>query len=177
MYDRVDIYTDCACSGNPGPGGWAAILICRGVEKVLSGFVPETTNNRMELMGIIYGLQALKRPCDVTVYTDSSYVFNAFEKNWVARWINNCWLTADKKKIKNQDLWEELLEQTEYHDIKWVKVKGHANNEYNNRCDMLARNEIKENKFVTIERYDPFYESIKEETERENKTLAKDSGE
>ena len=134
---QVDIYTDGACSGNPGKGGWAAILIYNGVEKEISGGYPETTNNRMELFAIISGLKALKEVCSVTVYSDSAYCVDAFLQNWIDGWVKKNW-----KDVKNTDLWKTLLRLTKKHNVNFVKVKGHADNEYNNRCDALARKEI-----------------------------------
>lgn len=139
----VSLYTDGACSGNPGPGGWAAILIYKDVKKEISGGDPETTNNRMEVTAAIKGLEALNQPCKVNIYTDSAYLFNAFEKGWLFNWSKNNWKKADKKPVENQDLWEKLLSVSRSHYIKWNKVKGHADNELNNRCDELARAEIK----------------------------------
>ena len=140
---HVDIYTDGACSNNPGKGGWAAILIYNGIEKVISGGYPTTTNNRMELFAIINGLMQLKEPCDVTVYSDSAYSLDPFLKNWISGWIANNWKTAGKDPVKNVDLWKTLLMETKKHNVSFVKVKGHADNVYNNRCDELARAEIK----------------------------------
>lgn len=134
---QVDIYTDGACSGNPGKGGWAAILIYNGVEKEISGGYPETTNNRMELFAIISGLKALKEACAVTVYSDSAYCVDAFLQNWISGWVKKNW-----KDVKNVDLWKMLLRLTNKHKVDFVKVKGHSDNEYNNRCDALARKEI-----------------------------------
>ena len=139
----VDIYTDGACSGNPGKGGWAAILIYNGVEKVINGAAPDTTNNRMELLAIIEGLRALKEPCKVKLYSDSAYSLDAFNKGWLVEWKKNNWRTASKQEVKNVDLWRALLIEVEKHEIEWIKVKGHADNEYNNRCDQLARDAIK----------------------------------
>ena len=143
--DVVEIYTDGACSGNPGPGGWAAILMCRGVEKEVSGYEADTTNNRMELTAVIEALSALKKPCEVSLYTDSSYVLNAFANGWIYNWVKNGWKTASKSEVLNSELWQRLLALTKTHKVAWVKVKGHADNEYNNRCDKLARDEIKKN--------------------------------
>ena len=134
----VSIYTDGACSGNPGPGGWAAIIIYGEVEKELSGFDPDTTNNRMELLGAINGLKALKELCKVEVFSDSAYLINSFEKKWIYGWKKNAWRNASDDAIKNPDLWAELYELNQKHDITWTKVKGHSDNEYNNRCDILA---------------------------------------
>ena len=140
---EVTLYTDGACSGNPGPGGWGSILLYKGAEKELSGYAEETTNNRMELMAVIKGLNAITEPCKVTVYTDSAYVHNAFKKGWIIAWQANGWKTASKDDVKNQDLWKQLLNHTKTHQVKWVKVKGHADNPLNNRCDALATGEIK----------------------------------
>lgn len=142
---NVKIYTDGACSGNPGPGGYGAILIYKGIEKEISGGEPSTTNNKMEITAVVKGLELLKEPCDVTIYSDSAYVVNAIEKGWLTSWKKNNWLKADKKRVKNIDLWEELLKLLEIHNVRFVKVKGHSDNEYNNRCDKLAvakRNEF-----------------------------------
>ncbi|MGI6188138.1 MAG: ribonuclease HI [Clostridiales bacterium] len=141
---EVDIYTDGACSGNPGPGGWAAILSYKGIEKEISGYHELTTNNRMELMGPIKALELLKEPCRVRIYTDSTYLYNAFEKDWITRWQQRNWRTTDKQPVANQDLWQRLLELSSVHKIQWIKVKGHSDNEKNNRCDKLARQAIKD---------------------------------
>lgn len=135
---KVILYTDGACSGNPGPGGYGAILIYKGIEKEISGGELNTTNNKMEIMAVIKGLEYLKEPCDVTIYSDSAYVVNTIEKGWIYSWKKNNWIKSDKSKVKNIDLWEKLLELMEIHNITFVKVKGHADNEYNNRCDQLA---------------------------------------
>ena len=134
----VTIYTDGACSGNPGPGGWGAILEWNGMEKELSGGAAETTNNRMELTGVIEALRALKEPCAVELYTDSKYVFDAVDKRWVYGWRAKGWVKSDKKPALNVDLWEQLLPLLERHEVRWHWVKGHAENEKNNRCDRLA---------------------------------------
>ena len=134
----VEIYTDGACSGNPGPGGWGAILRYNGVEKELSGGEAQTTNNRMELTGVISALQALKEPCIVELYSDSKYVIDALEKGWAVSWRKRGWIKSDKKPALNSDLWEILLKLTEKHQLHYHWVKGHADNEYNNRCDALA---------------------------------------
>lgn len=139
---KVEIYTDGACSNNPGKGGWAAILIYNGHEKVISGGEPNTTNNRMELKSIIEALKILKEKCEVTVYSDSAYAINPFLNNWINGWIKNNWKSSDKNEIKNIDLWKLLLEQVNSHVVSFVKVKGHSDNEFNNRCDKLARKEI-----------------------------------
>lgn len=140
---NVEIYTDGACSGNPGPGGWGSILIYNGVEKVISGGETSTTNNQMELLAIINALKCLKEPCNVTLYSDSAYSINAFNEGWIEDWQNNNWKNSQNKEVKNIELWQELLTLTKIHTITFVKVKGHADNENNNRCDQLARNEIK----------------------------------
>ena len=134
----VTLYTDGACSGNPGPGGWGAILSYNGVEKELSGGEPSTTNNRMELMAVISGLEALKESCRVELYSDSKYVIDGLSKGWAVSWRKNGWRKADKKPALNPDLWERLLNLTEKHELSYHWVKGHADNPYNNRCDQLA---------------------------------------
>lgn len=143
MRKEVTIYTDGACSGNPGPGGWGAILMYRDKRREMSGFEPHTTNNRMELTGPIVALSALKEPCDVTLYSDSAYLVNAFEKHWIEGWQRKNWVKSDKKPVENQDLWKEILRLCGIHTIRWVKVKGHADNPNNNRCDELATGAIK----------------------------------
>lgn len=139
---EVVIYTDGACSFNPGPGGYGAILLYRGVEKIVSGGEKDTTNNRMELLAVINALKALKERCKVTLYSDSAYVVNAIQNDWLFSWYQKGWKTADKKPVKNQELWEELLRLLSYHEVQFVKVKGHTDNVYNNRCDEIARSEI-----------------------------------
>jgi ribonuclease HI len=134
----VTLYTDGACSGNPGPGGWGAILSYNGVEKELSGGDANTTNNRMELLAVISGLEALKEPCRVELYSDSKYVIDGLSKGWAASWRKNGWRKADKKPALNPDLWEKLLNLVEKHELSYHWVKGHADNSYNNRCDQLA---------------------------------------
>ncbi|AJD53618.1 MULTISPECIES: ribonuclease HI [Thalassospira] len=138
---RVEIYTDGACSGNPGPGGWGAILRFNGVEKEMSGGDPETTNNRMEMMAAISALEALKRPCVVDIYTDSSYVRDGITK-WIFGWQKRGWKTADKKPVKNVELWQRLLEALKTHKVEWHWVKGHAGHPENERCDELARQAV-----------------------------------
>ena len=135
---HIDIYTDGACSGNPGPGGWGAILRYNGVEKELSGSQAETTNNRMELTAVISALGALKEPCEVTVYTDSKYVCDAITKGWVYSWKRNGWKKADKKPALNSDLWEQMLTLLKTHKTEFVWLKGHAGHPENERCDRLA---------------------------------------
>lgn len=136
--NQVTIYTDGACSGNPGPGGWGAILMAAGHKKELSGGEKQTTNNRMELTAVIRALEALKFPCEVQLYSDSSYVINAFQLNWLRNWKRNGWKNASGQEVSNRDLWEELDRLAGIHQIKWNKVKGHSDNEFNNRCDELA---------------------------------------
>ena len=140
---RIELYTDGACSGNPGAGGYGAILIYNGIEKELSGGEPSTTNNRMEIYAVIVGLRALKEPCEVTVYSDSAYTVNAFNAGWIASWEKGVWKKADGKPVLNVDLWQELLSLIQKHRVRFIKVKGHADNDYNNRCDALARAAIK----------------------------------
>lgn len=140
---KVLIYTDGACSGNPGQGGWGAILMYGDQQKELSGFEAATTNNRMELTAAIEALKALKMPCEVELYSDSAYLINAFEKYWLASWKANGWKSKSKDEIKNLELWKELDHLNYKHKIRWIKVKGHSDNEYNNRCDKLATGEIK----------------------------------
>ena len=135
---KVTIYTDGACSGNPGPGGWGAVLQYNGREKELSGGEAQTTNNRMELSGVIAALEALKEPCAVDLYSDSKYVVDALTKGWAISWRKKGWIKSDKKPALNPDLWEKLLKLTEKHTVACHWVKGHADNKYNNRCDELA---------------------------------------
>lgn len=136
---QVEIYTDGACSGNPGPGGWGAILLYGPHEKEISGFEAMTTNQRMELTAAIKALESLKRPCRVKLYSDSAYLINAFTQGWIENWRRNGWLNAQKKPVSNADLWRRLEDLAEIHEIQWIKVKGHSDNKYNNRCDALAR--------------------------------------
>lgn len=143
---NVILYTDGACSGNPGPGGYAAILIYKGIEKEISGGEPNTTNNKMEIMAVVKGLEMLKEPCNVTIYSDSAYVVNSIEMGWIFNWQKNNWKKKDKSSVKNIELWEEMLKLLKIHNVKFVKVKGHSDNEYNNRCDKLAVSESR--KFV-----------------------------
>lgn len=135
---NVEIYTDGACSGNPGPGGWGAVLIYNGVEKQLSGSEKETTNNRMELSAVITALKALKEPCNVTLTTDSKYVCDAINKGWLHSWQKNSWKKADKKPVLNIDLWQELLPLLDKHRVEFIWVKGHNGHKYNEICDKLA---------------------------------------
>ena len=142
MLKKVEIWTDGACSYNPGPGGWASILYYKGIEKEISGGMLDTTNNVMELTAVIQGLKALKEPCEVTLYSDSTYVVNAILENWLDAWQKNGFKTANKKPVKNKELWEELSILLKKHNVNFVHVKGHADNVNNNRCDKLARAEI-----------------------------------
>ena len=135
---EVIIYTDGACSGNPGPGGWGAILSWKGTERELSGGEAQTTNNRMEMKAVIEALKALKRPCNVVINSDSALIINAFEKGWVEGWKRRGWLKADKKPVENQDLWMEMLQAMQPHIVRWNKVKGHAGIPLNERADKLA---------------------------------------
>lgn len=140
---KIILYTDGACSGNPGVGGWGAVLMYNGHEKRISGAEPSTTNNRMELLAVISGLECLKEPCEVTVYSDSAYTVNAFISGWVYAWEKSGWKKSDNKPVLNVDLWQRLLSLTRVHQVSFIKVKGHADNEYNNICDKLATDAIK----------------------------------
>lgn len=139
---EVTIYTDGACSGNPGNGGWGAILMFNGKKKEVSNGEKNTTNNRMELTAVIEALKLLKEPCKVNLYSDSAYVVNAFLNDWISTWRSNGWRGSDKKQVKNLDLWLELDELCKTHEVTFFKVKGHADNEFNNRCDILATSAI-----------------------------------
>ncbi len=141
---QVDIFTDGACSGNPGPGGWGAVLRYQGIEKELSGGEKETTNNRMELTAIIEALSILKEPCSVTLTTDSKYAADGITKGWARSWQKNGWRKADKKPALNSDLWEQLLQLLDTHKVKIVWVKGHAGHPENERCDKLATTAIEQ---------------------------------
>ncbi len=141
---EVEIYTDGACSGNPGPGGWAAILISGEHEKVLSGHDPQTTNNRMELTAVIEGLKALKYPCKVTIYSDSAYLVNAIQQGWLDKWQRQGWTRGKPRQpVLNVDLWKELLNYMSIHDVTFKKVQGHAGHPLNERADRIAVEEIK----------------------------------
>lgn len=140
---KIVLYTDGACSGNPGPGGWGAVLLYENEKKEMSGSKKETTNNEMELTAVAEGLKAIKYPCEIDVYSDSSYVVNGFENGWIYNWMKNNWKTSNKQPVKNKELWEEIYKYTKIHKIKFNKVKGHSDNEYNNRCDELATGAIK----------------------------------
>ena len=142
--EEVIIYTDGACSGNPGPGGWGSILMYKDNKKEISGGKLDTTNNVMELTAVIEGLKLLKFPCKVKLYSDSAYVVNAFNEKWIYGWLKNGWRNSSKEPVKNKELWQELYDLTKVHEVEFIKVKGHSDNEYNNKCDELARNAIKE---------------------------------
>ena len=139
----VVLYTDGACSGNPGPGGWGCILKYGDHKKELAGYVAETTNNRMEVFAVIMGLRALKTACNVMVYSDSAYLVNAFQLRWIHKWQRNGWKNSSNKPVENQDLWRCLMIEMDSHNVSFVKVKGHADNPWNNRCDFLATQAIK----------------------------------
>ena len=141
--DEVTIYTDGACSGNPGPGGWGAILMLGENRKEISGGSENTTNNIMELTAVIEALKILKRPCKVNIYSDSAYVVNAFLQKWIYGWMKKGWKTASGEAVKNKELWQELYSLTKKHKVTFNKVKGHSDVELNNRCDELARTAIK----------------------------------
>ncbi len=145
---EVIVYTDGACSGNPGPGGWACVLIYGERVLELSGYMPETTNNRMEMFAVIKALEALKQPCIIDVRSDSAYLINAFNQHWIYNWQRNGWKTSDKRPVENQDLWKLLLFYMRQHQVTFQKVKGHASDKWNNRCDELATGQIKEHKSV-----------------------------
>ncbi len=141
---KVNIYTDGACSGNPGPGGWGAILEYNGLEKELSGGEIQTTNNRMELLAVIEALKSLKEPCEVSLYSDSSYVVRAVSEGWALKWQANGWMRNSKEPALNADLWEALLSLLKTHKVEFIWVRGHADNERNNRCDALAVRESRQ---------------------------------
>lgn len=141
---EIIIYTDGACSGNPGPGGWGSILMYNGKKKEISGASSNTTNNIMEITAVLEALKLLKEKCSVKVYSDSAYVVNAFNQGWIYNWRKNNWKTSGKDPVKNRELWEELYSLTQKHNVEFIKVKGHSDNEYNNRCDFLATSAIKE---------------------------------
>ena len=140
--EEITIYTDGACSGNPGPGGWGAILMYKDIKKEISGGKKDTTNNVMELTAVIEALKLVKFPCKIRVYSDSAYVVNGFLQGWIYNWIKKNWRTSDGSPVKNKELWEILYNFTKTHEIEFIKVKGHSDNEFNNRCDELARNAI-----------------------------------
>lgn len=134
----VIVFTDGACSGNPGPGGWGALLQWNGKEKELTGGAPDTTNNRMEMRAVIEALNALNQPCHVKIHSDSALIVNAFKQGWVDGWLKRGWKKSNKKPVENRALWEEMLVAMQPHDVEWIKVKGHSDNERNNRVDRLA---------------------------------------
>lgn len=134
----IILYTDGACSGNPGPGGWAALLMHGDHEKMISGGDPNTTNNRMEMMAVIEGLRALQEPCHVRVHSDSAYIINAFLQGWIDNWIRRGWKKADKKPVENQELWRDMMQAMERHTVEWIKVKGHSDDILNQRVDEQA---------------------------------------
>ena len=136
---KIVIYTDGACSGNPGPGGYGAVLLYGKHRKEISGGEKATTNQRMELLAAVAALEELKEPCQVELYSDSAYLVNAFNQRWYVKWQQNGWLNSKKEPVQNRDLWTKLLALAEKHRIEWIKVKGHADDELNNRCDQLAR--------------------------------------
>ncbi len=140
---EVTIYTDGACSGNPGPGGWGAVLIYNENKKEISGANKETTNNIMEITAVLEAMKLLKEECNVKIYSDSAYVVNAFNQGWIYNWMKNNWKTANKEPVKNKELWEELYSLIQKHKVEFIKVKGHSDNELNNRCDFLATSAIK----------------------------------
>ena len=141
--EKVIIYTDGACSGNPGPGGWGTILMYKEYKKELSGGAKDTTNNIMEITAVLEGLRALKAKCEVEIYSDSAYVVNAFNSHWIDEWKKNGWRNSKKEEVKNKELWQELDSLVQKYNAVFIKVKGHSDNEYNNRCDELAREAIK----------------------------------
>ena len=143
MEEKVIIYTDGACSGNPGPGGWGVILMYKENKKEISGGKKETTNNIMEITAVIEALKCLKTKCEVQVYSDSAYTVNAFNQGWIYNWIKNGWKSSNKEPVKNKELWQELYDLTKKHKVEFIKVKGHADNKFNNRCDEMAREAIK----------------------------------
>lgn len=139
---NITIYTDGACSGNPGKGGWACVLQHNDYSKEYSGYCPNTTNNQMELTAVIKALKSVKYPCNIQLYSDSAYVINAFNMGWIDKWIEKNWVGTKGEQVKNIELWQELLSLSKQHNITWIKVKGHADNQFNNRCDFLATQEI-----------------------------------
>lgn len=163
---KVTIYTDGACSGNPGPGGYAAILMYNDAKKEIFGAEENTTNNRMELKASVEGLKLLKNPCDVELYSDSAYLVNAYTKGWVDSWKKNGWKNASKEPVKNIDLWEELETLRQVHNVTFIKVKGHADNEYNNRCDKLAVEAIAKLKNGELEQEEEDKKTLETETRR-----------
>jgi ribonuclease HI len=143
---KITIYSDGACLGSPGDGGWGAILMCEKGTKEISGFQASTTNYRIELIGAIKALECLKEPCEVELYSDSGYLIDCFTKDWIGKWKSSEWIGSTGNKVKNIDLWKLLDQLNSTHKIKWIKVKAHSDNEYNNRCDQLATDEIKKHR-------------------------------
>ena len=141
--EKVIIYTDGACSGNPGPGGWGAILMYKDTKKEISGGKKDTTNNVMELTAALEALKLLKFPCEVELYSDSAYLVNGFNQGWIYGWQKNNWKNSSKEPVKNKEIREEIYKLTQKHKVTFIKVKGHSDNEYNNRCDEMARNAIR----------------------------------
>jgi ribonuclease HI len=141
---KISIYTDGACSGNPGVGGWGAVLLYNDSQREISGYSPDTTNNVMEISAAVNALELLKEPCQVELYSDSAYLVNAFNQKWIENWQKNGWRTSSKEPVKNKELWEKLIKLSTMHKLKFIKVKGHSDNELNNRCDEMARAKIKE---------------------------------
>jgi ribonuclease HI len=139
---EVVVYTDGACSGNPGPGGWAAVLRYADHEREISGGEPHTTNQRMEMTAAVEALRALKRPCRVKLHSDSAYLVNCFQQRWYDNWMRNGWKSRNKTPVQNRDLWEELIRLSRVHEVDWIKVAGHSGDELNERCDRLARAEV-----------------------------------
>lgn len=145
---KVEIYTDGACSNNPGEGGWGVVLIYKGIEKKMSGYEENTTNNIMELTAAIKGLEALTEPCEVMLYSDSAYLINGFNLGWVEKWKRLGWKRTPKDELKNKEQWMRLYELGKLHNVKFVKVKGHADNQYNNICDKMAVQAVKDKKGI-----------------------------
>jgi len=143
---KVTIYTDGACSGNPGDGGWGAVLFYKNIKREISGFEENTTNNKMELTAAIKALEMVKEPCEIELYSDSAYLINAFNQDWITNWQMNGFRNASKKPVLNVEMWQKLIEFNTVHKITWIKVKGHADNEFNNRCDQLATGEIEKHR-------------------------------
>lgn len=138
----IELYTDGACSFNPGPGGWGIVMICDGKIYEKGGFCEHTTNNRMELNAVVEGLKKIKSKANVTIYTDSAYVHNAFAQDWIGLWLRKNWKNSENKPVANKDLWQELIALVNKHNVTWVKVKGHADNEFNNKCDKIATDQV-----------------------------------
>lgn len=143
LHEQIELYTDGACSGNPGPGGWGCVLISNQRKRRLSGYASHTTNNKMELMAVIAGLNCLRKSFSVRIVTDSKYIHNAFSHHWIENWQKNNWKTATKEPVKNKELWQSLIELEQKHTISWEWVKGHSGHEYNEMCDEIAKQAIK----------------------------------